>query len=228
MLSSFIAYGQTFTGGVFVAAGDVDRDGDDDIIVGQGEGGLPRVKVFDFDNLDTPLFRFDAYGTSFTGGVRVAAGDVNFDGFADIITGSGAGIRTRVKAFSGVDLTQLYRIDIGPSSYNGGVQVGAGDVDGDGYFDMIAGTTAAAGAGVEVYSGLDGSRIRTINPHKDIVEDRVAGADINRDDRDDIIVGRGPTTQSAVKVFDGVTSVQLDSFLAFGPSVLGGIYVGGY
>jgi hypothetical protein len=232
MISSFLAFGQNFRGGVYVAAGDVDRDGDDDIVVGMGSGARPRVRVLDFDNLGTALHDFNAYPDTFAGGVRVAAGDLNWDGFADIITGPGEGTRTRVKAFSGVDLTMLHRIDIGPSTYTGGAQLGAGDVDGDGHFDIIVGTTNAPGAGIEVFSGNDGSLIRSFNPHRDIVEDRVAGGNIIiggiRDDRDDIIVGRGPTTQPAVKVFDGLTSMQEDVFLAFGSSILGGIFVGGY
>src|SRR5207253_2327651 len=87
-IRSFFAF-PGFTGGAFVAAGDVDGDGTDDIIVGAGAGAGPHVKVF--SGKDNSLLRsFFAYD-GFTGGVRVASGDFNHDGTDDIITGTGPG-----------------------------------------------------------------------------------------------------------------------------------------
>ena len=102
-IASFFAYDADFTGGVFVAGGDVNRDGSADIITGAGAGGGPNVRVFDGQS-GQMIANFFAYDSGFTGGVAVAAGDVNFDGYSDVITGAGPGGGPHVKVF---DVRQL-------------------------------------------------------------------------------------------------------------------------
>jgi len=75
---SFNAFAPSFTGGVYVAAGDFNGDGVRDIICGAGEGWLPMVSVFSGINIfnNAPLVQlasFLAYENTFRGGVRVAA-----------------------------------------------------------------------------------------------------------------------------------------------------------
>jgi hypothetical protein len=80
----------------------VNGDGRADVVTGAGAGGGPHVKVFNGvqGNL---LHSFFAFDPAFQGGVTVAAGDVNGDGRADVVTGAGPGGGPHVKAFSGVD-----------------------------------------------------------------------------------------------------------------------------
>lgn len=69
------------------------------IITGTDAGPAAHVKAFDASASTTQSFL--PYG-GFTGGVRVAAGDVNGDGLADIITGAGPGASGgHVKVFDG-------------------------------------------------------------------------------------------------------------------------------
>ena len=84
-ISDFLAYDSAFRGGVRVANADVNGDGVPDIITAPGPGGGPHIKVFDGTDLHL-IYSFMAYDIDFTGGVFVAAGDVNGDGKADIIT----------------------------------------------------------------------------------------------------------------------------------------------
>src|SRR5207244_4487626 len=75
------------------------------ITVGAGAGGGPHVKVHNADgSLRSSFFAYDAV---FTVGVSVAAGDVNGDGFADVVTGAGAGGGPHVEVFSGKDNSVL-------------------------------------------------------------------------------------------------------------------------
>ena len=99
LLRSFFAYASSFAGGVRVAAGDVNHDGFADVVTGAGPGGGPHVRGFDGTNTANVLASFFAYDASFLGGVNLAAGDVNADGFADIITGAGTGGGPHVKVF---------------------------------------------------------------------------------------------------------------------------------
>ena len=69
-------------------------------VTGADAGGGPDVKVF---NARTGQLRFSffAYDANFTGGVRVAAGDVNGDGVPDIICAAGPGGGPNVTIFDG-------------------------------------------------------------------------------------------------------------------------------
>jgi len=152
VLSSFFAYSPGFTGGVRVAAGDVDGDGKADIITAAGPGGGPHVKVFKGTNLNL-LQSFFAYDANFLGGVYVAAGDVNGDGIADIVTGAGSGAGPHVKVFDGTSNTILLSFFAFDATFTGGVRVAAGDVNGDGFADIITGAGPGGGPHVKVFDG---------------------------------------------------------------------------
>jgi hypothetical protein len=93
-----------FSGGLYVAAGDFNQDGDrNEFVVSTGT----RVKIFDYeysanpdDRFITPLGSPLAFDTPSKSGVRLAIFDVNGDGFDDIIFGGGKGGRGRVRILS--------------------------------------------------------------------------------------------------------------------------------
>jgi len=102
-VKAFMAFEVGFQGGVTVAVGDVNGDGVADIVVGAGPGGGPHVKVFDGKS-GALIASWTAFDASFKGGVRVAAGDVNGDGKADITVTAGAqpgSAQVQVKVFDG-------------------------------------------------------------------------------------------------------------------------------
>jgi hypothetical protein len=97
LLNSFFAYGAGFGGGVYVASGKTSALPSDNIVVGPGPGGSPNVRVFTGGG--TMLSSFQAYSPGFTGGVRVATGDVDGDGVDEIITAPGPGGGPNVRVF---------------------------------------------------------------------------------------------------------------------------------
>jgi len=156
VLDNFFAFESSFTGGVYVGAGDMNGDGVPELIVGAGELGGPRVQVYDFA---TGIRIFDqfAYESSSRTGVRVSAGDFNGDGRADIIIGAGTGGGPRVRVLSGVGaiagvqtvLADFFAFD---SNERNGVNISAADYDSDGKADLIAGTGNGSRPRVIVYN----------------------------------------------------------------------------
>src|SRR5262245_43786718 len=71
--------------------------------VGAGFGGPPRVQVYDAAS-GTTVVDFLAFESTFTGGVTTAMGDMNNDGFPDLVVGAGLFGGPRVRVFNGTAL----------------------------------------------------------------------------------------------------------------------------
>jgi hypothetical protein len=242
LISEFFAYDATFNGGVFVATGDVNGDGVPDIITGADAGGGPHVKVFDGAALLAGKIQTDAsyfaFASTFRGGVRVAAGDVNGLGYDDIIAAAGPGGGPHVEAFDGKSLLLTRSFFAFDASFTGGVNISAADVNADGKDDFIAGPGLGGGPDLRVFDGS--------NPSNLLKETfpfpagsgasawssglNVAVTDLNGDGVPDFIVGPSAGQQPNIRVIDGATLAQLfpgSDLAAYDPSFLGGVFVGG-
>ena len=122
IISQWYAYSTAFTGGVFVAAGDIGNDGTFEVVTGAGQGGSPVVAVWD-PYTGALLAQFMAYAEDFTGGVRVGINDGNTDGIADIVTGAGPGGGPQVNVFNFPALDLLFSFYSGDPANTGGVFV---------------------------------------------------------------------------------------------------------
>jgi hypothetical protein len=122
IISQWYAYPVSFTGGVYVAAGDIGNDGNIEVVTGAGSGGAPVVAVWD-PYTGALLSQFMAYAEDFTGGVRVGVSDGNFDGILDLVTGAGPGGGPEVKGFSFPTLDLLFSFFSGDPTNTDGVFV---------------------------------------------------------------------------------------------------------
>src|SRR5262245_3378794 len=190
------------------------------------------VKVFDLFTRSV-LMQFFPYGTGSLRGAQVAAGDVNGDGKTDIITVAGKFAAPIVKVFNGATGLQfpsrLGRFLAYDSTFLGGVTVAAGDINGDGKADIITGGSSGTSQRVKVFSGLDRSVLNSFSPDTGTFRGgvRVAVADVNGDGRDDIVTGAAPGQGPLVRIFDGITFREIDSFFTEELDFIHGVWVAG-
>jgi hypothetical protein len=222
LVREFMAYG-TFTGGVFVAAGDVNDDGTPDIITGAGPGGGPNVKTFD-GKTGALQYSFMAYDPAFTGGVTVAAAKIEESLPAFVFTGAGPGGGPHVKVllanapgdpkFGG----GFFAFD---PAFRGGVTVAAGDTDGDGVPDIIVGAGPGGFPQVRSFSFWSGAKVADFPAYNPAFRGGVTVTAVTVSSlATDVVTGAGPTGGPHV------TDRHNISFLAFDPAFLGGVFVG--
>lgn len=161
IVRSFYAFPTAFHGGVNIAVGDVDDDGVADIICTPKIGGGPIVEVYS-GTTSLPIlhtFVLDTHG--FSGGIRVAAGDINGDGHADIITATGIGVAATITILSGADgsLLSLYN----PFATTTGTSVASIDQDGDGKADVVVGVGRAVGRQITIFKGTTHAALIQLN-----------------------------------------------------------------
>ncbi len=195
-------FGAAVSGG-----GDVNGDGVSDLIVGirgDDNNGVNSGSVRVFSGADgSVLYNSDGDSAGDEFGFAVSnTGDVNGDGFADLIVGASGDDNTGLnsgsaRVLSGTDGSALYTFN-GDSAgdFMGRAVGGPGDVNGDGFADLIVGIPLDDNNGensgsARVFSGADGSVLYSFNGDSagDIFGRSVSGADINGDGNSDLIVG---------------------------------------
>ena len=123
MMGNYLAYEEDFRGGVNVAVGDVTGDGKAEIITGTGEGGAPRVTVYNHYATGGFIQNFFAYEEDYRGGVSVLATDLDGDKVAEVVTGSGTGGAPLVHVYDGKTSQKKWSLFVGDEELRGGAKL---------------------------------------------------------------------------------------------------------
>jgi hypothetical protein len=200
------------------SAGDVNKDGYDDVVVGarycSDENGRAYIFLGGANMDSTPDFsmtgaaRWDWFGRSVAG-----AGDVNGDGYDDVLVGANGNDEAGPEAgrvylyLGGAAMDAVVDLVIpGTGSYQelGGSVSGAGDVNKDGYDDVILGT----GGEANIYLGG-----KNMDNKADFVLTADGGnvvssaGDVNGDGYSDVLIG-APAWGSGI-TYPGSASLYL-------------------
>lgn len=236
--------GETVYGIAIDLTGDINGDGYSDIIVGSA-GGAGSVWIYSGANGSILQQYEGSLGGDLLGYSVAFAGDVNDDGFGDFIIGAPGYDNENTDAgaayvYSGEDWTLLWQWT-GPNAFDelGSAVDGAGDINNDGFDDVIVGVPGIQGIGagrVYIYSGQTGAVLDSVTEVQGGANLGAAVAnlgDINFDGRNDIAIGapgydnggdidegkvvvRSPNTQSNLFTMFGTTPGE-----KFGASVDG-------
>ena len=243
----FNVFESSFTGGMYVTVEDLNNDGFADVIVTPDQSGGPVVAIYDGSKLSTGLSGdaaqivrfFGIDDPNFRGGARVAAGDVDGDGFADMVVSAGFSGGPRVALFNGKQIItrvgeisgsggrpdQSFRLRpdffVFENTLRNGAFVAVGDLNGDGFSDLIFGGGPGGGPRVRAVDGKATLALTSLTSLDDIppagvqLNNYFAGSpdtrggvrlttrDIDGDDLADIVAGSGDNLPSSVLIYRG-------------------------
>ncbi|TAL49896.1 hypothetical protein EPN81_04270 [Patescibacteria group bacterium] len=155
LVSQFYAFETALRSGLYVATGDIDGDGIEEIAVSTDADGGGRVQIFDKEGipLSDAFHPYDTFGFTDTISLRVVMGDVDGDGNDEVIVGVGGGDEPRIQVHES-DGTFVSEFLAYASTYDKGIFVAAGDLDGDGDDEIVTGTDNGGGPQVQIFDGV--------------------------------------------------------------------------
>ena len=160
LLDSFFPYDKTYLGGVNLAAGDLNGDGMDRLVTAPISGLSPLVKTYSYNAAAGHLLlvnEFQAYQTTYLGGVQLATGDINGDEREDIVVSPylNGGPNVRVYQYGGASLMSW--VMAYSSTYRGTLSMQVGDLDGDGLGEIVLAARTLGDSKVKIFRYSSGA-----------------------------------------------------------------------
>jgi autotransporter-associated beta strand protein len=181
------------------------------LVTGSGAGSRPFVHILN-PHTSAELKRFLAYNKKLRSGVSVATGDVNGDGFPDIITVADG--THRIKVYDGLTLRLISSFPAMMPHFHKNLFVAAGDVDGSGLAEIVVGSMFGARPQFNVFNGETGALLARVMPFPANLTGGVIITlnDVNHDGRLDIVATTLRHGHSLTKAFDGKTFTEITGF----------------
>ncbi|MBI2426517.1 MAG: hypothetical protein HYV34_01595 [Candidatus Kerfeldbacteria bacterium] len=227
-IANFFAYDTNARFGARVAVGDVDGDGENEIVTVPGIGGTPHVRVFKANG--TPESSFMALDGKFKGGAYIAIGNVLGESKDQIViaAGKGGGPHVTVHRSNGTAVANFFAYD---RNFRNGITVATVDTDGDGKDEIVTGPEFGS-PHIQFFAVKRGS-IERLSPgyyafdpnYKGGVN--VSGVDITGDGKDEIMISSGVNAEAWVKIYNKSGTAILEEFIAYPRTYTGGTRVAG-
>ena len=202
LVNRFLAFEQSFGGGVRVASADVNGDRFTDIVCATAAGTVSRVRVFSGAD-GSLLANRVVFGPGFTKGLTVAARDLDGDGAAEVVVGQSQG-NSVTRVYSGRQLSLIVSFRTFPG-FAGGVSVAVAHVKDHG----VVVVAASAARPVVRYFDIEGHLLASFRAaSKTTVGLSIAAADVTGDEYDELALVR-IRGQSRVTIMDSAERTAL-------------------
>lgn len=193
------------------------------VLAGKITRSFPEVKLFDSTGLRSRSFF--AFNRNIQIGANVAITDFENNGSVEIVIGaaSGGGPQVRIFDRAGNVKGQFFAYD---PNFRGGVEIGIGDVDGNGIKDIITAAGKGGGAHVRIFNA-EGKLINHgffAFPESYKGGIHISSGDLNNDGKDEIIIGSGVGVEPSVQVFD-YNGNLLRKYIVYNTAFHGGVNV---
>lgn len=124
-------------GGVDVAVGNVDGGEESEIITSIYRFGRSRVKTYKANEARTIVGMFEGWPEQVQSGFHIASGDIDNDGFDELLVAVAAGGGPQVRAFEASGQVMPQNFFAYESDFRGGVNIAVGDIDSDGRTEIV-------------------------------------------------------------------------------------------
>ena len=151
-IAKFAPYGESFTGGVNIAVNKLYKNNNKYYIVTGTQNYGPQVRIFNIKGKLKNPGCFPYQGPGFQGGINVGTGDLNGDGRMEIVVGAGFGGGPHIRVLN----NKCQVINPGFFAYDKsarfGVNIGVGDLTGDGKAEIVTGPGPGGAPHVRIFN----------------------------------------------------------------------------